>query len=93
MTVYVDRLIGYGQAPKAGAERYFGNGKQSCHMTADTRAELDQFAERIGLRRTWVQFDPGDEFPHYDLTPNKRAQALRAGLWMSLGGRTCTTRS
>jgi hypothetical protein len=76
--IMVDELIGYGQAPKAGAERYFGNGKQSCHLTTDgDLEELHAFAERIGLRRSW--FQQHKVMPHYDLTPNKRAQALRAG--------------
>lgn len=86
MTAYVDRLVGWGQKAQAQvegqqslAERYFGNGKQSCHLTADTRQELDEFAQKIGLKRAWIQFDRGDLVPHYDLTPNKRAQALRAG--------------
>jgi hypothetical protein len=44
--------------------------------------ELHQFAESIGLKRSWFQ-----EFtkvghlyrPHYDVTDNKRAVALQAG--------------
>lgn len=75
--IYVDELRSYGQAPKAGAERYFGNGKQSCHMTCDgDLEELHRFAERIGLRRSWFQ---RGSLPHYDLTPNKRSQAVRLG--------------
>jgi hypothetical protein len=77
MTIYVDDLIAYGQQAKAGAERYFGGGKQSCHMTCDGNLEeLHRFAEFIGLRRSWFQ---RGSVPHYDLTPNKRAAAVRAG--------------
>jgi hypothetical protein len=76
MAVYVDELVGYGQAPKPGSERYFGNGKQSCHLGADTLEELHEFAARLGLKRGWFQ---GGRLPHYDLTPNKRAQAVRLG--------------
>ena len=77
MTIYVDQLISYGQQAKAGADRYFGSGKQSCHMTCDGNLEeLHVFAEGIGLRRSWFQ---RGSMPHYDLTPNKRVTAIRAG--------------
>lgn len=49
-----------------------------CHMTADTRAELDEMAVRIGLRRSWIQH-PGTWKEHYDLTKSKRALAVKAG--------------
>lgn len=49
-----------------------------CHMTADTREELDAMAERIGLRRGWIQH-PGTWKEHYDLTSTKRREAIRAG--------------
>lgn len=49
-----------------------------CHMTADTRTELDAMAERIGLRREWIQY-PGTWKEHYDVTRTKRREALRAG--------------
>lgn len=74
--VYVDELVAYPQAPKPGAERYFGNGRQSCHLTADTVEELHVFAARLGLKRAW--FQPMSS-PHYDLTPNKRALAVKLG--------------
>lgn len=38
--------------------------------------ELHKFAESIGLRREWFQ---GAWMPHYDLTGNKRAEAIAAG--------------
>lgn len=49
-----------------------------CHMTADTRAELDAMADRIGLHRSWIQH-PGQWHEHYDLTKSRRALALAAG--------------
>lgn len=76
MSVFVDELVAYGQAPKAGAEGYFGNGKQSCHLSADSTEELHEFATRLGLKRAWFQ---GGRMPHYDLTPNKRRQAVQLG--------------
>jgi hypothetical protein len=61
--------------------------KGSCHLTADTVAELHEFAARIGMRRSWFQSDtpagkrvlPPVGSWHYDLTPAKRAAAVRAG--------------
>ncbi len=77
MSVYVDPLINYGKAGLQGmAGRYFNN-RPSCHLTADTLEELHEFAKRIGLQRNWVQ--DVLRYPHYDLTANKRAQAVRAG--------------
>lgn len=76
--ILVDELVGYGQAPKEGAERYFGNGKQSCHMSTDGDIEeLHVFAEKIGLRRAWFQNER--LLPHYDLTPNKQRVAVLNG--------------
>ena len=49
----------------------------ACHLFADTQEELHGFAERLGLKRSW--FQPKKELPHYDLTPNKRKQALLLG--------------
>lgn len=75
--IMVDELVAYGQASKPGGERYFGNGKSSCHLTTDGLLdELHAFAMRLGLKRAWFQ---AGSIPHYDLTPNKRLQALRLG--------------
>jgi len=49
---------------------------EACHMVADTVKELHTFARRLSLKRSWFQ---PRSIPHYDLTPNKRAQALRLG--------------
>ncbi len=46
-------------------------------MWADSIPELHQFAKRLGLRRAW--FQPHPRHPHYDLTPNKREQAIKLG--------------
>jgi len=48
------------------------------HLTADTRAELDAFAARLGLRPQWIQY-PDSCLEHYDLTDSKRRLALRLG--------------
>lgn len=77
MSIYIDPLIAWPQKAASGS-RYFGGGKQSCHMSCDgDLEELHQFAEKIGLRRAWFQDRPG--LPHYDLTPSRRAAALNAG--------------
>ena len=74
MSVYVDWLCNHGW-------RMRGKLIQSCHLVADTPEELHAFAQSIGLKRKWAQ---GEDDPrralHYDLTPGKRAQAVRAGV-------------
>ena len=68
--IYVDAVVHYPHCPL----RY----KDWCHMATDTSLEeLHQMAARLGLRRAWFQDTP--THPHYDLTPAKRAQALRLG--------------
>ncbi len=78
MTIYVDELINWSQkAATAQARKYFGGGKPSCHLLTDgTEAELIAFARRIGLQPGWLQ--RGTRL-HFDLTPKKRAMAVRAG--------------
>lgn len=51
------------------------------HLYADTPGELHEFAERIGLKRRWCSdhTQPNSRLLHYDLSPNKRRQAVRAG--------------
>lgn len=49
----------------------------SAHLTADTLPELHAFASRLGLQRRWFQEHP--VHPHYDLTPDKRDEALAMG--------------
>ncbi len=60
MTVYVDELRKYPNAP-----RCFRWG--ACHMTTDGPIdELHAMAEKLELRRGWFQDHP--RHPHYDLT-------------------------
>jgi hypothetical protein len=80
MTVYVDPLFTwtgrYHGKDAAQAARVGGrNGHQWCHLFADENnsTELHALAFRIGMRKEWFQGD------HYDLTPGKRAAAIRAG--------------
>lgn len=53
---------------------------ESCYMSCQP-GELDDlhaFASSIGLKRGWFQ-DKAGGLPHYDLTINKRRQAVQAG--------------
>jgi hypothetical protein len=67
MAVYVDPLTenGWHLGP-------------NCHLCADSLPELHAFARRIGMRRTWFQPD-NRRLPHYNLTAQRRAAALRLG--------------
>ena len=55
------------------------------HLFADTQEELHEFAEQLGLRRSYFQpgRPRGDGSPsphwHYDVTAGKRQQAIRLG--------------
>lgn len=70
MSILVDPLIDYGRGPNGH--------KVWCHMMSDGGIDdLHAMAARIGLRRSWFQNKPGH--PHYDLTPSKRALAVRYG--------------
>ena len=66
MTVYVDDL-------KLWGNWHYG---LSCHMTADTEAQLHAMARRIGMRPEWLQ---SGRHPHYDLTAYRRERAIKAG--------------
>lgn len=74
MSVYVDPLFNAPQYRKSANERW--EWKQACHLRADTEKELHAFASRLGLKREWFQ---SKSKPHYDLTANKRRQAVKFG--------------
>jgi hypothetical protein len=46
-------------------------------MMADSLDELHAMADRIGLKRSW--FQDKSRYPHYDLRPSKRLQAVSYG--------------
>jgi len=87
MAVYVDEVFSWPIEATAHAARAVARktGGKWCHMWADSEAELLAFGEKLGLKRAWVQ-KLGTPSAHFDLTPNKRLQALR------LGAKTTTTR-
>ena len=72
MTVYVDRL--FKRSPKSLQARKYGN--FWCHLLSDSIEELHDFARELGLKRGYYQHRP---IPHYDLTRNKRQQAIKLG--------------
>ncbi len=73
MSVYVDPMI-----PCVPNRNWQWN--EACHMIVDTNddAELIAFAKRLGLKPAWIQ-KPGTYLAHFDLTVNKRRQALALG--------------
>ena len=71
MAVYVDSF----RTP-ATVGRLKGNWS---HLTADTTEELVEFAERLGLKRHWIQ-NPGNPWKeHFDVVDSKRELAIRLG--------------
>jgi len=76
MSVYVDQVTKYplGAIKDSQTRR---NGEYWCHLFADTVEELHELAQHIGLRREW--FQDRKDFPHYDIVPNKRRQAIKLG--------------
>ncbi len=72
MSVYVDPL-------QTTVRNYKWRYPQGCHLIADTEDELHAFATRLGLKRAWFQGD--GTMAHYDLSPNKRKQAVRMGAY------------
>lgn len=58
-----------------------------CHMWADTVDELLLMADRIGVKRKWIQGHPDLSFGkhrkarwvHFDISLTKRALAVKAG--------------
>lgn len=54
-----------------------GNMKMS-HMIADTQEELLAMADKIGVKRKWIQF-PRTRKEHFDVCSSKRDMAIRYG--------------
>lgn len=62
----------------------------TCHMLADSPAELHTMAESIGMKRSWYQSPDKASFPHYDVSLSRRAQALKLGA-IEIDRKTCAT--
>ena len=67
MTVYVD-----------DARHRYGR-MVMCHMWADTLPELLAMADRIGVRRQWLQLPPKASWTHFDISLSKKAEAIKSG--------------
>lgn len=66
MSVYVDSMrAAYGQMVM-------------CHMAADTTEELLSMADRIGVRRKWIQ-KQGTYKEHFDICLSKKQLAVKNG--------------
>lgn len=70
MAVYVDNFYVTGGGN-------FGRMKMS-HMMADTTEELLEMADKIGLKRIWLQY-PGESTEHFDVSITKRKEAIQSG--------------
>ena len=66
MSVYVDNM-------QAGFRRMV-----MCHMVADTKEELREMADKIGVARKWIQ-DENTPREHFDICKSKRAKAVKLG--------------
>jgi hypothetical protein len=55
-------------------------GNTWCHLVADSLTELHMTARQLGLRREW--FQAAASYPHYDLTTQTRARAIKLGVLM-----------
>ncbi|MEE9584756.1 MAG: DUF4031 domain-containing protein [Candidatus Brocadiales bacterium] len=59
-----------------------------CHMIADTKEELLDMADTIGVSRKWLQ-DEGNYREHFDISKGKRGLAIKAGAieisWTEVG--------
>lgn len=49
-----------------------------CHMMADTQKELLEFADKIGVKRKWIQYK-GTYLEHFDICLSKKKEAIKAG--------------
>lgn len=70
MAVYVDSLCYYGGTG-------FFKDKQTCHLLADTKEELVDFAvNSLGMNPRWLQ---DTRVPHFDLVESRRRMAVENG--------------
>lgn len=59
------------------AQHQFGR-MLMCHMIADTKEELLEMADKIGVQRKWIQKE-GTRWEHFDISKGKREEAIRHG--------------
>lgn len=66
MAVYIDNFPG----------KY--RNMKMCHMVADTRKELLDMVDKIGVKREWIQ-DYDQPREHFDISETKKKLAIRYG--------------
>lgn len=71
MTIYVESM-----RMRARVGRLTANWS---HLTADSTEELLAFAERLGLKTSWIQNRGHVWKEHFDVTDSKRELAIRLG--------------
>jgi len=49
-----------------------------CHMIADTKEELLEMADKIGVQRKWIQ-EEGTWMEHFDVSKGAKQKALANG--------------
>lgn len=76
MTIYIDQYPEWIVADKP-------KWKDGGHLFGTDLEELHTFAKGLKLKREWFQ---DKDFPHYDLTANKRMQAIQKGAIETLPG-------
>ncbi len=49
-----------------------------CHMAAETKEELLEMADKIGVHRKWIQKED-TYMEHFDISLGKKAEAIKHG--------------
>jgi len=52
-------------------------GRMSAHLMADTQEELVEYAVRIGLKASWIQYPQDPAHVHFDLTGRYLQRVLK----------------
>lgn len=76
--VYVDELFQMESKNRSGYIVGKRHNHRWCHLYADSLDELISFANKIGLKRSWLQNESG-RFPHFDIVPTYRQKAISNG--------------
>lgn len=77
MAIYVDEMVN-------NLWKIRGRTVKNCHMWSDKdREELLDFAEKIGLKRKWIQKSRRG-FIHFDLIERIREKAIQKGATVPL---------
>jgi len=71
VSVYVDDMY------KSAMGKY--KKMKMSHMVADTRDELLEMADKIGLKRDWIQYEDIPSRRHFDVSISKRKLAIENG--------------